>query len=124
MLDRLEASAGAGDDTARTMLDLVLAQLAHLQDLDGPPQEETKSLKRVQQSKRYPVWRLAHPFRPGFAVRTIVWFTPDGRAVVALFANNKAQMGDVFYSSVGSRADQVIDRWLHDTASEREQADD
>lgn len=123
MLDRLEEAAARGDVTARTTLDLVLAELSYLQDLDAPPLDETKTLKRVQQSKRYPVWRLAHPFRAGFAVRTIVWFTTDGHAVVALFANNKASMGDIFYSSVGTRADQAIERWLHDTTSEKEQAD-
>lgn len=33
---------------------------------------------------------------------------------MALFANNKAQMGDVFYDSVGTRADQIIDQWLRE----------
>ena len=31
--------------------------------------------------------------------------------VVALLAADKAQMGDVFYQSVGARADVLIDRW-------------
>lgn len=38
--------------------------------------------------------------------------------MVALFAGEKASMGDVFYDSVGSRADQVIERWLSDTEEE------
>ena len=29
-----------------------------------------------------------------------------------VFANDKGRMGDVFYDSVGSRADQIIDRWI------------
>ncbi len=66
----------------------------------------------------------SHPYQEGYAVRTIVWFAPDGQVVVALFANNKAQMGDVFYASVGSRADQAIDRWLHDTRDERKDSDE
>lgn len=110
-LDRLEAEADAGDDDARRMLDLIYAQLAILGDLASPPTGDSPTLRRVQQSKKYQVWRLSHPFRPGVAVRTIAWFAPDGTVVVALFSNNKAQMGDVFYNSVGSRADQIIDQW-------------
>ncbi len=34
-----------------------------------------------------------------------------------LFANDKAQMGDVFYDGVGSRADDAISKW---TATEGE----
>jgi hypothetical protein len=36
----------------------------------------------------------------------------DAPPVIVLFGNDKAQMGDVFYSSVGSRADQVIAAYL------------
>ena len=32
--------------------------------------------------------------------------------MIVLFGNDKAQMGDVFYNSVGSRADQVIAAYL------------
>jgi hypothetical protein len=88
--------------------------LGYLQDLPGEPQADTKTLKWVRQSRKYPVWRLSHPFREGVALRTIVWFAPDGRVVVTLFSNDKAVMGDVFYDSVGTRADQVIDRWLRE----------
>ncbi|WP_211268741.1 hypothetical protein [Actinoplanes subtropicus] len=45
----------------------------------------------------------------------IVWFQPDAPPVIVLFGNNKAQMGDVFYNSVGSRADQVIAAYLRMT---------
>jgi hypothetical protein len=38
--------------------------------------------------------------------------------VVALFANDKAQMGDVFYDSVGSRADVAIARYRMATEGE------
>lgn len=46
------------------------------------------------------------------AIRLIVWFPPDAPPVVVLFGNDKAQMGDVFYNSLGSRADQVIAAYL------------
>jgi hypothetical protein len=74
------------------------------------------ALKRVCQSGRHPVWRLSHPFHQDIAMRLIIWFPPDAPPVVVLFGNNKAQMGDVFYSSVGSRADQVIAAYLSQTA--------
>ena len=35
--------------------------------------------------------------------------------VVALFAADKARMGDVFYNSVGARADAAIQLWLNET---------
>ena len=70
-------------------------------------------MKWVRQSRRYPVWRTAHPFVPGVAVRVIRYFPPEKRdtVVVVLFAADKAQMGDVFYNSVGPRADALIDQW-------------
>ncbi|MBT0568652.1 hypothetical protein KIK15_17940 [Williamsia sp. CHRR-6] len=76
-------------------------------------------MKRVRQSRRFPVWRVSHPFRQGIAVRLIVWFTDDNRAVVALFAGDKARMGDVFYDSVGPRADAAVEAWLMQTKDER-----
>lgn len=119
MVDRLEEQANAGGTAAATELDLIAAQLVYLQDLDGQPFEETLTLRRVRQSRRYPVWRLSHPFRDRYAIRTIVWFSDTGEAVVVLFANNKARMGDVFYESVGSRADQMIDQWKREREAER-----
>lgn len=73
---------------------------------------ETATLKWVRQSKRYPLWRVSHPYREGGAVRLICWFPPDSdTVVVALFAGDKARIGDVFYNSVGTRADALIDQW-------------
>jgi hypothetical protein len=98
-LDDLDETARRGD---------------HLEDLEAPPTRETETatLKWVRQSKRYPVWRVSHPYREGVAVRLICWFPPDSdTVVVALFAADKAKMGDVFYSSVGGRADAYIEQW-------------
>lgn len=115
---RLEAEVEQGDVEARMLLALVDAELAFLMDLDDAPADDTPTLKRVRQSRGYPVWRVAHPFREKFAVRIIVWFPHGGRAVVALFGANKARMGDVFYDSVGTRADQAIDTYLRRTSPE------
>lgn len=73
------------------------------------PTAETPDLKRVRQSRNYQVWRTAHPYDPSIAFRLICWFPPDSDTVVAaLFAADKARMGDVFYNSVGPRADTAI----------------
>lgn len=54
------------------------------------------------------------------AVRIICWFDDHSDAVVvALFAADKAPMGDVFYDSVGSRADQAIDQWKFENERKR-----
>lgn len=115
-LDRLEAKATEGDVQSTKVLAHVVAALTDLAALPGPPTVETPGLKRVRQSGRYPVWRTAHPFDKGVAVRVICWFPPDtDTVVVALFAADKARMGDVFYNSVGPRADVAIERWIFET---------
>jgi len=44
---------------------------------------------------------------------------PDtGTVVVALFADDKARLGDVFYDGVAARADPLIDQWKRETAYE------
>ena len=115
-LTRLEESTDAVD---RQRLRLIQAELAILQQLDQEPMEDTPSIKRVRQSRRYPVWRVSHPYREGIAIRLIVWFPVADRAVVALFAGDKAHMGDVFYDSVGARADAAIETWMIQTREEK-----
>ena len=112
-LDRLEADSS---ERGRQVYRLLTLMLRRLRELDATPVEETAMLKRVRQSRRYAVWRVSHPYREGIALRLICWFPPEqDRVVVALFAGEKASMGDVFYDSVGTRADQIIERWLEDT---------
>lgn len=64
---------------------------------------------------------MAHPFRAGIAVRLIVWFPPErpDHVVVVLFAGDKANMGDVFYDSVGTRADAAIASYRMHSEGER-----
>lgn len=97
----------------------MLAALAELQALTATPEQgdETASLKWVRQSRRYQVWRTSHPYTEGVAVRVICYFPPEepDTVVVALFAGDKAKMGDVFYDSVGPRADNLIDQWYRET---------
>jgi hypothetical protein len=51
----------------------------------------------------------------------ICWFPPDtGTVVVALFAVDKARLGDVFRDDVAARADPLIDQWKREAALEKE----
>jgi hypothetical protein len=111
-LTELERRAADGRGRANEQLDLVTAMLDYLQDLKEPPTDDTPTLRRVRQSRKHQLWRVSHPFRDGIAIRLIVWFPPESPPVIILFGNDKAQMGDVFYNSVGSRGDQVITAYL------------
>jgi hypothetical protein len=113
-LDRIDQDAEAGDERARLVRRFVMAALALLRELEQAPEqeEETAELKWVRQSRRYQVWRVSHAYHPEVAVRLICWFPPDAQVVVvALFAGDKATIGDVWYSSVGARADALIEQW-------------
>jgi hypothetical protein len=122
-LDRLIDDAAGGDELAQLKLGLVASELAVLRALDGPPasDDETADLKRVRQSRRYKVWRVSHPYQPGVAVRLICWFPPDAKiVVVALFAGDKARIGDIWYNSVGGRADAIIEQWKREVRYDRD----
>ncbi len=111
-VDDLVARAKSGDASALLMARYAYDELDYLRRLEEPPTEDSATLKRVRQSKRYEVWRLSHPFDQQMALRIICWFDDESdTVVVTLFANENATMGDVFYDSVGSRADQAIDQW-------------
>jgi len=120
-LDRLEDQARAGDERSRTVLVFVARALDQLRNLKEPPDEETQTatLRPVRQSRRHALWRVSHAFHPQVAVRLICWFPPDtGTVVVALFAGEKAKLGDVFYDGVAARADPLIDQWKRETGYE------
>ena len=115
-LDRLENDESA---QGKKVYVRVVAALEFLIGLQAEPVEETPRMKRVRQSRRYPLWRVAHPYVPGVAVRVICWFPPEkNEVVVAVLSGDKASMGDVFYDSVASRADLIIDRWIAETEGE------
>ncbi|WP_433514801.1 hypothetical protein ACQP2T_03765 [Nonomuraea sp. CA-143628] len=89
--------------------------------MTGPiaPDTETATLRWVRQSRRHQLWRVSHAYHPEVAVRLICWFPPNtGKVVVALFAGDKAKLGDLFYDSVAARADGLIDQWKRETAFE------
>lgn len=69
------------------------------------------TLKRVRQCRRYPVWRLAHPFEPEIAIRILCWFPNEKTVVVALVGGDKGPIGDVWYDSAAPRAEAAIDQW-------------
>lgn len=119
-MDKLAERADRGEYIAVRTLALVTAELDVLQELNGEPSDDTATLKRVRQSRRNQVWRVAHAYDPDVAVRLIAWFPPGRRdtVVVALFAGDKARMGDVFYDSVGARADSAITSYILATEGE------
>lgn len=119
-LDRLSNQAREGDERALQQLAKVNAAFQVLTNLAATPTTDTPTLRRVRQSKQNPVWRIGHPFTPDIAIRLIVWFPPTrpGEAVVVLFGADKARMGDVFYDSVGTRADIAITRYRMQTEGE------
>lgn len=121
--DQLVDDAADGDELAALKLGLVASELAVLRALDSPPtlDDETADLKLVRQSGRHKVWRVSHPYQPGIAVRVICWFPPDAKiVVVALFAGDKARIGDVWYNAVGARADAIIEQWKREVRYDRE----
>lgn len=112
-LDRLETDT---TERGQKRLQLLTFMLKRLRDLDSAPLQDTAMIKRVRQSKQHPVWRVSHPYVAGVALRLICWFPQDeDRVVVALFSGDKASMGDVFYDTVGVRADRLINRWRNET---------
>jgi hypothetical protein len=94
-----------------------LALLDYLVNLPERPTEETATLKRVRQAKRYEVWRLAHPYDPDVAVRILCWFPDEQMAVVALVAGDKKKISDQWYDSGTPRAEAAIDQWLRELRS-------
>ncbi|MGH8959657.1 MAG: hypothetical protein ACRDWT_00365 [Jatrophihabitantaceae bacterium] len=112
---RLEAKVDAGGGIALKTYNYIAAAFDLLRRLPSAPDPEhgTAQLKPVRQSRKHQVWRTAHPFDPDVAVRLIVWFPPgEDSVVVTLFAGDKKTIGDIWYSSVGTRADAAIRRWL------------
>jgi hypothetical protein len=120
-LDRIEAAARAGDQRSRAILVFTARALDQLRNLREPPSRDTElaTLRWVRQARRYELWRVSHAYHPQVAVRLICWFPPGaGTVVIALFAADKARLGDVFYDGVAARADPLIDQWKRETGYE------
>lgn len=106
-----QRKAREGNAWHRRRLELIAAGLEAIRNLEAEPTEENAEFKRVRQHRLNPIWRWAHAYEEGIAVRLIFWFAPDGEVVVALFNGEKARIGDVWYDTVGRRADTAIERW-------------
>ena len=119
-LRTLQTKSRNGSAWHRRQLELVAAALEQLKNLPGPPAEDTASLRRVAQRKRYELWRTSHPYEEGIAVRLICWFTPAGNVVVAILNGEKSTIGDAWYESVANRADPLIDLWVQREARKEE----
>jgi len=101
MIKRIETLADQGDSHAKTTRDLLDAHLEYLTNLESVPDSSSKTMMQVRQSKRYPLWRLSHPYIEGIAVRTIAWFPDDDSVVIAVLASEKAGWSEVFYDGLG-----------------------
>jgi hypothetical protein len=120
-LDRVDADADRGDAHARLVRRYVAEALTLLRELPHAPTREAESadLRWVRQSRRYELWRVSHPYHPDAAVRLICWFPPGtSTVVVTLFVGDKARIGDVWYNSVASRADPLIDAWKREVSDD------
>ncbi len=92
---------------------IFLAMLRRLYVMESEPEEDSPSMKRVRQAKRHRLWRLAHPYKEGVAVRLVVWFPPgQDKAVVALAAFDKARIGDIWYDTATKTAEATVDQLL------------
>lgn len=76
-LDRVEQQGGR-------FAELTTALLQALVDLEGKPDEESATFKRVRPARRHELWRVAHPFDPEHTVRIICWFPDQQTVVVAI----------------------------------------
>ena len=111
--ERLDASVASGLVGAGIQDNLADLHLEALSQLEGEPLIETPEMMRVRQSAKYPLWRLSHPYVPGVAVRTIVWFPQVGEIVIVAIGAEKSGIGDLFYESISFRADAAIERYLY-----------
>lgn len=93
-LERAEKEAEQGG-VAEERYDQLLGLLRALANLEAKPVQESPRFKRVRQARRHELWRVAHRYNPRVSVRIIVWFPSKGRAVIALFAFDKAKLGDI-----------------------------
>lgn len=110
-LARAEEEADRGN--VRTLV-LLGALLSEFRNLEIEPTEESATFKRLRQARRHRLWRVAHPYHEGAAVRIICWFAGGGTVVVALVGFDKVQLGDVWYDSATIRAEALVDQWLRE----------
>jgi hypothetical protein len=97
---------------ARERLAHLGALLGEVRELQEPPEAESATFKKVRQARRHVLWRVAHPYNPDVAVRVIVWFAGDEKAVLCVFGFDKAKLGDVWYGRAATEGEAIVDEWL------------
>lgn len=100
------------DEVAKRRLSTLGALLTAVRDLDGPLTGESATFKRVRQSQRIPLWRVAHPYDPHVAVRLIIWFPSDESVVLVVSGFDKATLGDIWYDRAVAESTAIIASWL------------
>ena len=119
-LERAEMEANSGDQVANVRYKYLLALLGELEELHNRPNFESRTFKRVRQAKRYELWRVAHPYHESVAVRIIVWFPSSEKAVLALFAFDKAKLGDIWYDRATRESEANLDQWRRENPERME----
>jgi len=109
-LERAEIETERGGD-AEERYNQLLGLLRALANLEAKPAQESPGFRRVRQARRHELWRVAHRYNPRVAVRIIVWFPSKERVVVALFAFDKAKLGDIWYDRATKESEAILDQW-------------
>jgi hypothetical protein len=117
---RVREDASCGDPVARIRYEYLVALLGELENLHHRPSSESPTFKLVRQARRYELWRVAHAYHPNVAVRIIVWFPSDEKAVLALFAFDKAKLGDIWYDRATRESEANLDQWHRENSERRE----
>ncbi|HUW79204.1 MAG TPA: hypothetical protein VMV52_10720 [Candidatus Nanopelagicaceae bacterium] len=110
-LQRAKREAAESDGDARERFFQLHRLLDYLRSLERKPEAESSRYKRVRQARRYELWRVAHAYHPRVAVRIIVWFPSNEKAVLALFAFDKAKLGDIWYDRATRESEAILDQW-------------
>ena len=109
-LERARKEAESGGN-AELRYDQLLGLLRAVAKLETKPIQESPRFKRVRQARRHELWRVAHRYNPRVAVRIIVWFPSSENAVLALFAFDKAKLGDIWYDRATRESEVILDQW-------------
>ena len=105
---------------AELRYDQLLGLLRSLAKLETKPIHESPTFKRVRQARRHELWRVGHPYHASVAVRIIVWFPSSEKAVLALFAFDKAKLGDIWYDRATRESEAILDQWCRENPKRTE----
>lgn len=109
-IDRLDEEPSTSQE--QQMLAAVLDDINNLKE---PPKEESSHLCRAVGAKKHDIWRVSHPYNPEVAVRVLIWFTPNGDAVLLAGGGDKLKdrYDGQWYQFAIPQAEQEVDNFLN-----------